>query len=308
MANTQNTEPLSSLFRGVGPGGFVGVDLANEVMTGTILPAAHLPSAPSFAGAVTVSGTLGIIFDNATADATVVSANHAVARTYTIPDCGAAASFVMTELAQTINGVKTFGAQPIFKAGTTSSDGIRFDGATNDAIVVAADHAAARVYTIPDCGAAASFVMTELAQSIAGTKTFTGSVVLTSATVVTPTVADANVIGGIPVVHRIAIANGSTADTDVTLTYKTRVTDVVVIKTGGAGGASDTITVKNGTTAITNALDINVADKVVVRAGTIDDASFEIAAAGTLRVSMVNGASGGNNTACEVIVSGFRVA
>ena len=36
-----------------------------------------------------------------------------LSRTYTIPDPGANASFVMTELAQTINAVKTFGSAPI---------------------------------------------------------------------------------------------------------------------------------------------------------------------------------------------------
>jgi len=46
--------------------------------------------------------------------------------------------------------------------------------AGNTAIVVAA-HATGRVYTIPDSGAAASFVMTEGTQNIVGTKSFTGS-------------------------------------------------------------------------------------------------------------------------------------
>lgn len=40
MANTQNTQRLSTLFRGVGE--FAGVDLANEVKTGTELPKAHV--------------------------------------------------------------------------------------------------------------------------------------------------------------------------------------------------------------------------------------------------------------------------
>ncbi len=119
-------------------------------------------------------------------------------------------------------------------------------------------------------------------------------------------VADANVIGGIPVVHRVDIADGVTADTDVTLTHKTRILEVWLVKTGGAGGASDTITVKNSATAVTDALDINVADKIIVRAATIDDAQHEIAAAGTLRVAMVK--SSANNTACSVYVLGLRVA
>jgi hypothetical protein len=117
------------------------------------------------------------------------------------------------------------------------------------------------------------------------------------------TVANANVIGGTPVVHRINIAD-TAADTDVVLTHKTRITDVTVVKTTGAGGAGDLITVKNVTTAITNALDINVADKAVVRAGTIDDASHEVAAGAILRIT----AAKVTNCACIVYVHGIRVA
>jgi hypothetical protein len=118
--------------------------------------------------------------------------------------------------------------------------------------------------------------------------------------------ADANVIGAIPVLHRVDVADGVTGDVDVTLTHKTRVVDVWLVKTAGAGGASDTITVKNGATAITDAMDINVADKTVVRAGTIDDAQHEIAAAGTLRVTRTKVAAA--NVACVVYVLGVRVA
>ena len=142
-----------------------------------------------------------------------------------------------------------------------------------------------------------------------GTVTLESGSTLSVAGIFTPpVVANGNVVGAIPVCHRITIANGSTANTDVVLTNKTQIVDVVVIKTAGAGGASDTITVKNSTNAITNAMDINVADKTVVRAGTIDDAYYEIAAGGTLRVAMVNGAAGGNNTACEVRVYGLLVS
>jgi hypothetical protein len=119
-------------------------------------------------------------------------------------------------------------------------------------------------------------------------------------------VADANVIGGVPVVHIVDIPDGVTADVDVTLTHKTEVLDVLVIKKAGAGGASDTITVKNGATAITDAMDINVADKIVVRPATIDDAATVIAAAGTLRVTRTKASA--NNVACRVVVTGVRRA
>ncbi len=119
-------------------------------------------------------------------------------------------------------------------------------------------------------------------------------------------VADNNVIGGLPVEQWVVVPDGATGDVDVVLTHKTRVVDVEVIKTAGAGGASDTITVKNGATAITDAMSINVSDKTVVRAGTIDDASYEIAAAGTLRVTRTK--VSGANVACVVRVMGLRVA
>lgn len=113
-------------------------------------------------------------------------------------------------------------------------------------------------------------------------------------------VADVNVIGGLPVLFRIAAA-ALTGDTDVTMTHKVRVIDAWCVATA-AGGAADTITIKNGATAITDAMDLNVSDKVVVRAGTIDDASHEIAAAGTLRVS------GASAATCVVYVLAIRVA
>lgn len=117
------------------------------------------------------------------------------------------------------------------------------------------------------------------------------------------TVANANVIGGVMEVIRVDVAD-ATADTDVIMTHKVRVLDVVIVKTTGAGGSGDTLTVKNGSTAITNAMVTNVADKAVVRAGTIDDASHEIAAAGTLRLS----ANKATNAACTVYVYVIKVA
>ncbi len=113
-------------------------------------------------------------------------------------------------------------------------------------------------------------------------------------------VANGNTAGGILLLYRI-LATTLTGDVDVVVDEKIRVVDVWAVATA-AGGASDTITVKNGATAITNALDLNVSDKTVVRAGTIDDAQHEIDAAGTLRVT---GASGAN---AQVYVSAIRVA
>jgi hypothetical protein len=129
---------------------------------------------------------------------------------------------------------------------------------------------------------------------------------LSASGVNTGTVADNGVIGGVEVVHVVAVADGVTADTDVVLTYKTEVTRIEVIKTSADGGASDTITVKNGATAITNAMSINVVDKTVVRPTTIDDAATVIAAAGTLRVTRTKASAA--NVACRVLVYGVRRA
>lgn len=120
------------------------------------------------------------------------------------------------------------------------------------------------------------------------------------------TTANANVIGGLEVVHRVDVAAGTTGDVDVTLTHKTHVTDVWLIKKSAAGGGAGTIQVKNGSSAITNAMSIDVNDQTVVRAGTIDDATQEIAAAGTLKITRTRTAS--SDETCTVYVRGFRVA
>lgn len=116
--------------------------------------------------------------------------------------------------------------------------------------------------------------------------------------------ADANVIGAIPVVHRIDIAAGALGNTDVVLTHKTRVIDAHLILRG-AGVATTTLQVKNGANAITNAMAASGSDQALVRAATIDDAYHEIAAAGTLRVTSATGATQPDAT---VYVLGIRVA
>lgn len=117
-------------------------------------------------------------------------------------------------------------------------------------------------------------------------------------------VADDNVIGGVPIIHRIDIAAGSLAETNVTLTHKTRVIDAWVILTG-AGVASTTLKVQNGANAITDGMDVSGSDKALIRAATIDAARYEIAASGTLRVKTEVGAT---QPDCTVYVLGIRVA
>ena len=109
---------------------------------------------------------------------------------------------------------------------------------------------------------------------------------------------------GLMVVHHVLADQAGGADKDVIVTHKIRVIDVVV-QNKAAGGAADTITVKNGATAITDAIDTNKVDKTVTRAGTIDDAQSSIAAGGTLRVTKADGATDPN---CDVFVIAVRTA
>lgn len=118
------------------------------------------------------------------------------------------------------------------------------------------------------------------------------------------TVADANVIGGVPVLHRINITAGALGNTDVVLTHKTRVVDAWLVLTG-AGVATTTLQVKNGADAITDAMAASGSDQALVRAATINDANHEIAAGGTLRVTSATGAT---QPAAVVYVLGIRVA
>lgn len=113
-------------------------------------------------------------------------------------------------------------------------------------------------------------------------------------------VGNVNTSGGIPVLFRIT-ASALTGDVDVVMTHKIRVLDVWCVQTA-AGGAGDTITVKSTANAITDAIDCNKSDAVISRAGTIDDANHEIAAAGILRVS------GASAVTCQVYVLAIRVA
>lgn len=117
-------------------------------------------------------------------------------------------------------------------------------------------------------------------------------------------VANANVVGGIPVLHQINIADAVSGDTDVVLTHKTRIIDAWVVLTA-AGDAGNTYTVKNAGNAITDAITPGAADTTLKRAAQINDANHEIAAAGSLRVSH---ARIGGSSAAIVYVLGMRVA
>ena len=117
-------------------------------------------------------------------------------------------------------------------------------------------------------------------------------------------VANANVIGGIPVIHQVQITAGALGNTDVVLTHKTRVVNAWLVLRG-AGVATTTLQVKNGASAITDAMAASGSDQAIVRAASIDDAQYDIAAGGTLRVTSATGAT---QPAATVFVLGYRVA
>jgi hypothetical protein len=185
---------------------------------------------------------------------------------------------------------------------SANSAGVNADIVGTDGQVARISGTALGFGTIVAAGIAANAVETAkiLDGNVTAAKLAAASLVGTQMAVV----ADDAVIGGIEVCHIVAIADGVTADKDITLTHKTEITRIEVIKTGAAGGASDTIQVKNVADAITDAMSINVADKIVVRPATIDDA-FTVVAAGTvLRVTMTKASAA--NTACRVLVWGVR--
>lgn len=122
--------------------------------------------------------------------------------------------------------------------------------------------------------------------------------------IVPATTGNASVVGAVPVLHRIDIAAGALAETDVVLTYKTRVIDAWLVLRG-AGVATTTVKVQNGATAISNAMAASGSDKDIVRCASIDDAQHEIAAGGTLRIKTETGASQPDAT---IYVLGVRVA
>ena len=94
--------------------------------------------------------------------------SQAGARTYSVPDAGGNASFVMTAGTQTIAGAKTF-TDPITQNDTSNQIVL---GVTNTVTINATAPAASRVLQIPDPGADALFVMSQGNQTIVGIKTF----------------------------------------------------------------------------------------------------------------------------------------
>jgi hypothetical protein len=151
--------------------------------------------------------------------------------------------------------------------------------------------------------AAGAIGATQLAaQAVTEAKVQVGAASAGLSGLVTKFVAPGNVIGGIPVVHHILMVAGANGDTNITLTHKTRITDVIVHPRTTVESAA--VTVKSTTNAITDAI-VAATAGAVTRAGSIAVAYDTIAAGGVLRAT---GSGGATQPDCDVYVYGFRVA
>lgn len=124
-----------------------------------------------------VTNNVNQIVFGTTNTVTISSTAPSASRTYTIPDTGANSSFIMSDLAQTINGVKTFSSGAVIN---TTTNQLTL-GSTNTTTISAVAPSSSRVYSIQDAGANADFVMTAGNQTVGGLKTF-NSLIQVSAT------------------------------------------------------------------------------------------------------------------------------
>jgi len=176
---------------------------ATQVATGTITAGTDRRLAIYQATATTIDDT------TSGSNPVIVSiASTTGVRTYTIPDTGTfTASFIMSEGTQTIGGAKTFSSAITVNA---ASNQLALSSGVNLLTINSGTSAAARTYTVPDSGAAASFVMTQGAQTIAGLKTFNNDIVAGAATLALfNTVATTLNIGG--AATAVTLGNGTSA-------------------------------------------------------------------------------------------------
>jgi hypothetical protein len=138
----------------------------------------------SLTGSQTLNGTKtfnnGIIINTGsnqlqlgTTNKLTITTNPAASRTYTIPDVGGNADFVMTSGSQNIAGTKTFASQIIIQTGSNQLVLRTGSAGSNSFTISAPTISGNRTYTIPDVSGNSSFVMTTGTQDIGGSKNFT---------------------------------------------------------------------------------------------------------------------------------------
>jgi hypothetical protein len=101
-----------------------GLIVNNGTSTGNIIEAQDNGSAvvtiPD-GGGINIAKTTNQLILGTTNTTTISATAPSASRVVTLPDPGAAASFVITESAQTVNGVKTFGAAPVLSANAAAT-------------------------------------------------------------------------------------------------------------------------------------------------------------------------------------------
>ncbi|MBT9132659.1 MAG: hypothetical protein DDT33_01186 [Firmicutes bacterium] len=117
-------------------------------------------------------------------------------------------------------------------------------------------------------------------------------------------VPNANVVGGLLVLHRIDCPSAS-QDNNIVLTHRTRIIDAWALNTGIAAHATaDTWQVRNVAIPVSDVVTKTATINAVRRISTIDPAQAEIPAGGTLRVTTVLNL----NAAVTAYILGIRVA
>lgn len=193
---------------------------------------------------------------------TVTNASQAGARTYTIPDAGASASFVMTEGAQTVNGNKTLGGSVVRAAQEWQlSQGPKVGSAAGWAVNPAADNREATmaasqtggILIVPIGGLKVGWTITGFkvlaqVQSVGGTVIIDADLRRETNAASAPTDASVGTITQVSVVAQTAVAAAKTGLTDVVAAGTW-----YYIKVTGTTAASTTIRLLGCTVTVTEA-------------------------------------------------------
>ena len=110
----------------------------------------------------------------------------------------------------------------------------------------------------------------------------------------------------IPIVLEVITAAGADNTVPIVVVEKMIVTDVHMVNLG-AGASSDTVQVKNGSTAITDAMDANKSAGIITRAAFLSAAGITIAAGGTINVVALDN-TGDDLPQIAVYITGYKSA
>lgn len=112
--------------------------------------------------------------------------------------------------------------------------------------------------------------------------------------------------GVFPILFRVLTPGGASLNTDLLMTEKVRILDVIV-NIVGTGTTSDTVTIQNVTTPLTDAMDVSGSANAIVRNAELITAQVEVAASTNLRVAQVDG-GGSDSPSLEVLIVAARIA